>query len=340
MQVMPARPESDRSFERLYRRHRQDVYRFILRDVKDPDDAEDVTQTAFLNAYRALSRGRPPERPRAWLLTIARNVARRRFRSRGPETVALSDDLTVAEPDDYDTPTAAEISSALRELRPAQRRALVLREILGWSYAEIAGDLGVSVSAVETLIFRSRRSVREQLERTRGGARGLLALPLWLQDLLGSVTRAGMAVRAAGVLGAAVIGSGVALVGAAPSAPATPEDAGALTALGVSGGEQRRAEAIFRAVAVAAVRERQATSATSLLGAVAADKDQGGTSRITRALEDALPVPLPDEPVPLPLPEVDIDPPPPPPLPDPDDVLPDPPPPPLPLPDPELPVET
>ena len=44
-------------FERLYRRHRSDVYRAVLRDVRDADEAEDVTQIAFLDAYRALLRG-------------------------------------------------------------------------------------------------------------------------------------------------------------------------------------------------------------------------------------------------------------------------------------------
>ncbi|MGH3052942.1 MAG: RNA polymerase sigma factor, partial [Gaiellaceae bacterium] len=61
------RAVADRSFEHLYRRHRRDVYGFALRAVRDPDEAEDVTQAAFLNAYRALHRGDHPQKPRAWL---------------------------------------------------------------------------------------------------------------------------------------------------------------------------------------------------------------------------------------------------------------------------------
>src|SRR5829696_99983 len=75
--------DADRSFERIYRRHRREVYGSVLRDVRDPDEAEDVTQAAFLNAFRAMRRGDTPEKPRAWLLTIARNVVRRRARLRG-----------------------------------------------------------------------------------------------------------------------------------------------------------------------------------------------------------------------------------------------------------------
>ena len=86
--------DSDRSFERIYRRHRREVYGSVLRDVRDPDEAEDVTQAAFLNAFRALRRGDRPETPRAWLLTIARNVVRRRARLRAerPQEVELDTD--------------------------------------------------------------------------------------------------------------------------------------------------------------------------------------------------------------------------------------------------------
>ena len=74
--------DPDRSFERIYRTHRRAIYGCVLRDVRDPDEAEDVTQAAFLNAFRAMRRGDHPEAPRAWLLTIARNVVRRRARLR------------------------------------------------------------------------------------------------------------------------------------------------------------------------------------------------------------------------------------------------------------------
>ena len=138
--------EADRSFERLYRTHRRDVYNFVLHDVRNPDEAEDVTQVAFLNAYRALRSGRPPEKPRAWLLTIAQNVSRRRFRRRSAQIheVPLDPDLVVAA-NDYDGPTAQEIHAAFRVLPDKQRSALAMRELQGRSYAEIADALGVSV---------------------------------------------------------------------------------------------------------------------------------------------------------------------------------------------------
>src|SRR5437868_5730425 len=102
--------DAERSLEDLYERHRNDVYRFVLRDVGSHEEAEDVTQAAFLNAFRALDRGERPEQPRAWLFTIARNVTRRRFRTRArrPREVRLETDL-VAAPASEGGPSAADI---------------------------------------------------------------------------------------------------------------------------------------------------------------------------------------------------------------------------------------
>ncbi|MGH3064614.1 MAG: RNA polymerase sigma factor, partial [Gaiellaceae bacterium] len=65
------RPKTDRAFERLYTRHVHDVYRYVLAVLRNPADAEDVTQATFLNAFRAFQRGDRPELPRNWLLKIA-----------------------------------------------------------------------------------------------------------------------------------------------------------------------------------------------------------------------------------------------------------------------------
>jgi RNA polymerase sigma-70 factor (ECF subfamily) len=241
----PSRAREDASllaFERLYRRHRGDVYRSVLRDVRNPDDAEDVTQAAFLNAYRALRRGSEPEKPRAWLLTIAQNVTRRSFRARAtrPQEVELeAEALAAPEPGG---PSATEIREALARLRPNQRAALVLREIGGLSYAEVAETLGLSVAAVETLLFRARRALREELaaagERpvVRLGGIALWPLSAAFSEAVAPVTAwvgsRGLVAKIAGAVGATIIGTGVVVqAGALPYAGVDGRPAGGGTAV-------------------------------------------------------------------------------------------------------------
>jgi RNA polymerase sigma factor (sigma-70 family) len=156
------RPEA--AFESLYSRHVRDVYGYALGVLGSSADAEDVTQTTFLNAYRALQGGERPRSPRSWLFAIAHNVCRQRFRqaARRPREVELHDAFAVEE--ETDAPSAHDIARALQSLPFTQRSALVMRELEGRSQVEIADALGVSVSAVETLLFRARRGMREQLE--------------------------------------------------------------------------------------------------------------------------------------------------------------------------------
>jgi RNA polymerase sigma-70 factor, ECF subfamily len=155
----------DRLFERLYRQYARDVYRYALASMRNAADAEDVAQTTFLNAYRAIARGVRPRTPLSWLLAIAHNVCRQRCRqsARRPVEVALHEGL---EPDseDGERVRAEEIRRALSHLSPNQQAALVMRELEGRTYAEIAELLGLTRSAVETLLFRARRALREQLD--------------------------------------------------------------------------------------------------------------------------------------------------------------------------------
>src|SRR3954466_5110186 len=162
--VLARRLGADRSFERLYRKHAGDVYRYALVVLRNQADAEDVTQTTFLNAYRAMEKGERPRSPQNWLIAIAHNVCRQRFRQsqRRPTEVVYEEELaeTIVE---EDAVGAEDIRRALGHLAFNQRSALVMRELEGRSYQEIAEILELSVSAVETLIFRARRALREEL---------------------------------------------------------------------------------------------------------------------------------------------------------------------------------
>jgi RNA polymerase sigma factor (sigma-70 family) len=166
----------DQAFESLYRRYVKDVYHYALALLRNPADAEDVTQTTFLNAYRAYQRGIEVEKPQNWLIKIAHNVARTRYAraSRRVKEVPLEDHVEQLALPEADRPDVTGVLRALGRLPFNQRAALVMRELEGRSYAEIADTIGVSVSAVETLVFRGRKSLRLKASALRV----LVAVPL------------------------------------------------------------------------------------------------------------------------------------------------------------------
>jgi len=205
---------SDRAFEQLYKRHAREVYQYALALLANPADAEDVTQTTFLNAYRAFEKGERPHKPHNWLIAIAHNVCRMRWRQAGsrPREVALDEAPEPAALDD-EQPDLDEVLTALAALSFNQRAAIVMRELEGRSYQEIAGVLGISVSAVEALLFRARRNL--QVKRRSLGVLTTVPLP----GSLGSFLGGGGGAAVAG--GAAAVGADVLLKAAAVVAVGT-----------------------------------------------------------------------------------------------------------------------
>jgi RNA polymerase sigma factor (sigma-70 family) len=165
MSPLLAQRRSNRAFERMYRRHVLDVYRYALVLLRCPEDAEDVAQTTFLNAYRAFKEDGLPRNQHNWLIGIAHEVCRNRAHQAAlrPEQVELEDPALTLVPDE-EGPTPQDLRRALGHLPFNQRAALVMREVEGRSYQEISAILDVSVNAVETLVFRARRALRERLE--------------------------------------------------------------------------------------------------------------------------------------------------------------------------------
>ena len=154
------------ALDELYRGYAAEVYRYAYAVLGNAADAEDVTQTTFVNALRAIERGETPRKPSNWLITIAHNIVRQRFRQlqARPAEVELDRDVPSAERTDDDSPSIEELVRALQRIPPTQREALVMRELEGRPYKEIAEILGTSVGALETLLFRARRSLAEELE--------------------------------------------------------------------------------------------------------------------------------------------------------------------------------
>jgi RNA polymerase sigma factor (sigma-70 family) len=237
----------DQAFESLYRHYVKDVYHYALALLRNPADAEDVTQTTFLNAYRAYQRGIEVEKPQNWLIKIAHNVARSRYAraSRRVKEVPLEDHVEQLALPDADRPDVTGVLRALGRLPFNQRAALVMRELEGRSYAEIADTIGVSVSAVETLIFRARKSLRLKASALRA----LVAVPLpssltQLFDSGGGFVAGGGAAAGTGFLlkAAVALVAGVVATGVGGHRNESPTAAAGSTSRATTGQSRQRAD--------------------------------------------------------------------------------------------------
>ena len=153
----------------LYERHAAKIQAYCHHQLGSREEAEDAVQTTFMNAFRALGRGVVPEAESAWLFKIAENVclSRRRSSWRRGRIESPSDFDVIEEVVPGPNRQRDEligIEDALAAMPEQQRRAILLREWQGLSYREVAEELEISQSAVETLIFRARRSLAQGLE--------------------------------------------------------------------------------------------------------------------------------------------------------------------------------
>jgi RNA polymerase sigma-70 factor (ECF subfamily) len=156
----------------LYEKHGGRLFTFCLARLRDREEAQDAVQTTFIYVLRSLQRGVEPEFELAWLLKIASNVCREAERSVGRINAATwevedMDELAAPSADGYEGPEQLDaLREALATLPERQRRAILLREWQGLSYAEIADELRLTVGAVETLLYRARRSLTSRSARS------------------------------------------------------------------------------------------------------------------------------------------------------------------------------
>ena len=156
------------AFETLFRQSQDEVYRWIVRIVRDPAAAEDLTLETFWRVYRSRARFDPRRGFGAWAHHIALHVAFSHLKAAGrraelarelPEMGAGPDRAADAEA------VHAAIRRAFAELPPRLRAAAVPALIEETPYAEVAGMLDISVEAVKSRVFRAVRLLRKKLKR-------------------------------------------------------------------------------------------------------------------------------------------------------------------------------
>jgi len=172
------------AFERLVVERSSDVYALLYRLTSDAEEARDLTQETFLRAFQSISRFRGDADLKTWIYRIAINQARNRWRwwkrRRRDVTVSLDDNRGLSEqplsaslrnedaPDPEQETLAHEreghLRGALLGLRSAYREAVILRDVEGFSYEEIATTLEISIGTVKSRLSRGRLELRRKLE--------------------------------------------------------------------------------------------------------------------------------------------------------------------------------
>ena len=177
------------AFDALVRRHRSRLYGIAREITSDRETAQDVLQSAFLSAFRALSGLRDGRRFGQWLNSIVRREALSWVRSAGrrPEPLDLSEVRGVpaiwgAQPEPPSEVTER-VREALSVLTERDRKAMILRYLEGLTYGEIAVSLGIPIGSVKRILHDSRHKVREECETMAAAARkpGPRKLVIWSQ---------------------------------------------------------------------------------------------------------------------------------------------------------------
>jgi RNA polymerase sigma-70 factor, ECF subfamily len=166
--------------EELFARHNGEIYAYLIRMVRDPELAADLTQDAFVKAYRAYDSLEKPENARAWLYQIAHRVALDHIRRQKivrflPWTGESRGAVPSAEHLVMDAHLSGDLQRALEKMPERQRSALLLAELHDLTGLELAAALGVSHVAARALLTRARESLRQALaaERRAEADRGL-----------------------------------------------------------------------------------------------------------------------------------------------------------------------
>jgi RNA polymerase sigma-70 factor, ECF subfamily len=185
--VVPIRPDDlveraragDRdAFGELVRIHQHEVYTLAVRLVHDRDLAADVTQDAFVRAWRAMPKFRGDAKFSTWLHRITVNTAwthrtrRNRVRLDPLESLAAEPESASLDPirAGESAILAPTIADALASLSSSVRAVVVLKDIYDWSHAEIADHLDITVTAAKVRLHRGRKELRESLRGWKEGS--------------------------------------------------------------------------------------------------------------------------------------------------------------------------
>ncbi len=151
-------------FEELIKQIRPELHRYVARMVGSAIDGEDVVQEAVVKAFYSLDQIRSDVNLRGWLFRIAHNKAIDYLRGRNLQTMEQLDETLIAEPEDAPLEQKELTALALKvflKLAPRQRSCVILKDVLGYSLAEISEFLDATVPEIKAVLHRGRTRLRE-----------------------------------------------------------------------------------------------------------------------------------------------------------------------------------
>jgi RNA polymerase sigma-70 factor (ECF subfamily) len=173
--IRAARDGDLASFEKLYEKYRTTVYRFVYQMIHRQDEAEDITQEAFVRAFQNLHRFREQAKFTTWIMRIAMNLctdkvrmSQRRSALEQQEASGALDWMTVGKVIDPVNEMEAErraelVRNAVLSLADHHRNVLVMRDFEDMEYSDIAETLNTSVGGAKLRVLRARRALRDKL---------------------------------------------------------------------------------------------------------------------------------------------------------------------------------
>lgn len=160
--------ESERKlrFEKLAREYATDLYRYAMWICGNDALAKDLVQETFLRAWRAIDSLKNDKAAKSWLITILRREYARTFERKVPKFTDI-ETVVVADEEELDPADRLErklLRKGMAALPKKYREPILLQVVMGFSCKEIAGQLGVSKSAVMTQLFRAREMLKSNLQ--------------------------------------------------------------------------------------------------------------------------------------------------------------------------------
>lgn len=158
-------------FQLLILPHKNKLYRFALSYLAEEADAKDLVQEVMLSAWEKIKDPRSVKNLEAWCMTLIRNKALNVLKKKGRNYLQVTEQFGLSSPDatplqqTEEKESAGKIRKIIAALPIKQREVITLRDLQGYSYKEIAEILKLEMNHVKVLLFRARKTVKEQLTR-------------------------------------------------------------------------------------------------------------------------------------------------------------------------------